>query len=40
MKFGRGTVHLANVVSKGEWQMKQQFLSPNYTNFNQAPVAY
>ncbi|HRH40151.1 MAG TPA: Y-family DNA polymerase [Pyrinomonadaceae bacterium] len=39
-KFGRGTVQLANVVSEGNWQMKQQYLSPNYTSINQMPVAY
>lgn len=39
-KFGRGTIHLANVVTNGAWQMKQQFLSPNYTNINQIPIGY
>lgn len=39
-KFGRGTIQLANVVSDGAWQMKQQYLSPNYTNINQIPIAY
>ncbi len=39
-KFGRGTVQLANIVSEGNWQMKQQYLSPNYTNINYAPIAY
>ncbi len=39
-KFGRGTVQLANVVCNGPWQMKQQYLSPNYMSVDQLPVAY